>query len=1474
MSSADTAHIEGALIEGAHIDAKTQRASTPRRLIDRHRWLLALILLLAFALRAWNLDWDRGTHLHPDERFWSDVAANVQNPDQWTASEVLDPERSPLNPRVYKDNYVYGTLPLWASEAAAAVLMTDFMAPVTSGLDAIGINLLHDRDGPVGERLRFNTGYDVTIVGRLMSALVDTATVLVVFALGAALMGRRAGLLAALLQALTVLHIQYSHFLGSEPWVAFFVASAVLGSVRLARGQGGWPTRLLTALALGCAIGSKLNGVAAFAAPMVAALVVAWPHLDSLRQRSEIRSGFRSLFRSVEPWIVMALASVVAYRVVQPYDFQAGLSLIFNAEFEKDIAYLSDVNQGGNWPWVQPLVGKTPLWHPLKQLFLWGMGPGLALAALAGCVRAAMRIRRGEHYWAIPLAVVAAYLVLVTFQFYAIVRYLQPAYPVLAALAGCGLVALWRSATAEQLRPELARLIRGLVVLSVGATVFWGLAFANGVYGNDNARMAAGDWMLDNLPPTAAVTVQEWDDGLPWGQPSEFEYIVLRPFSFVGDTTEGITNLIDGLDATDYVIESSNKFYDALPLTPARFPQITTYYERLFDGSLGFELLATFQNQPSLLGLTIDDSRAEEAFTVYDHPTVYIWRKTSQFSRDRATQLLNPDRARTAINAVPKDAYANAAMLRPASYEAQQSGDGFDAVHHNESSGLGAAVSWYAILQIAAFASIPVVAKLAGRSAGVAYGYSKVIGLLAFAMPVWLIVSFGLATFSTRLIGFVLLVLVCGGVVMARRNAKELVAVWHAHRRIMWQAELIFTLAFLAVLALRALNPDSWHPWQGGEKPMELAYLTAVTGSTTLPPYDPWFAGGALNYYYGGWFMLAVPAKLLGLLPAVTFNLGVATYAALAVVTVFATAAVLADLAHRQTGRRLSPARAGLLTAVLFAVVGNLDAFRQAIRRLREDLPLVDFDWWDPSRVNKNSAGFEVTEFPSFTILFADLHPHFMNMTFFGLMLGLAVFVVERSRRSQPVIVLVAAMGALTAVVRMVHTWDLPAVGAIGGASIIIGAIIGTGPRWWRVRDAFIRLVAFGVAHLVVSAPYRSNNQATDTGVHRAESQTNLDDWIAHWGVFLFVGAAYLVVRLTQLFAARTMTSIVAAPAILCGFVGIHLLVGSVAAWAFVGLSLAASVLLFEIGRQQVSTAHTIVAACWLLGFAVLVAVEIFTFNADIARLNTVFKFWLQVWHLFAVATAFSAMWLLSEVVQHRTSTPVRDRVGSALTIDWALVRPRLQQGFRVGFSLLLVAAMAYPVLAVLPRQAARVDSTLGPSLDGTIWLKPGVVEVGVRDLRDNEHRVDPSEDLALIEWLRRVEGRPTIVEGVGPLYQWWSRMSINTGLPAVVGWQWHQEQQRGIFSGKVGERIRDVDALYQTTDPAEVTRFLRTYDVEFVVVGTLERASANPATLELFRTHPALVEVFSGERGLAIYGVANESLAQASGAIASIGPG
>src|SRR5699024_1403745 len=134
--------------------------------------------------------------------------------------------------------------------------------------------------------------------------------------------------------------------------------------------------------------------------------------------------------------------------------------------------------------------------------------------------------------------------------------------------------------------------------------------------------------------------------------------------------------------------------------------------------------------------------------------------------------------------------------------------------------------------------------------------------------------------------------------------------------------------AFGLVLLLRAANPDLWHLYRGGEKPFELEMTTAVLRTRTLPPYDPWFAGGTLNYYYGGYLLMSVPARIARTAPPLALNLSRAVVGSLAAGAAHSAGAALAATLRRRTAGGTtadlrSAARGGLLAVFAVLVLPN-----------------------------------------------------------------------------------------------------------------------------------------------------------------------------------------------------------------------------------------------------------------------------------------------------------------------------------------------------------------------------------------------------------------------------------------------------------------------------------------------------------------------------------------------------------------------
>ena len=142
-------------------------------------------------------------------------------------------------------------------------------------------------------------------------------------------------------------------------------------------------------------------------------------------------------------------------------------------------------------------------------------------------------------------------------------------------------------------------------------------------------------------------------------------------------------------------------------------------------------------------------------------------------------------------------------------------------------------------------------------------------------------------------------------------------------------------------------------------------------------------------------------------------------------------------------------------------------------------------------------------------------------------------------------------------------------------------------------------------------------------------------------------------------------------------------------------------------------------------------------------------------------------------------------------------------------------------------------------SLDGmTYMLRATYDEHNINT--DTTMTMQLEQDYQAIRWMQdHVAGSPVIVEGSVTEYKWGGRYAINTGLPAVVGWNWHQRQQRAAANSEwVQQRVNEVNTFYSTADINATVEFLRKYNVEYIIVGQMEKAIYPTASLDKFEAY------------------------------------
>ncbi|MCA0453384.1 MAG: DUF2298 domain-containing protein [Chloroflexi bacterium] len=799
--------------------------------------------------------------------------------------------------------------------------------------------------------------------------------------------------------------------------------------------------------------------------------------------------------------------------------------------------------------------------------------------------------------------------------------------------------------------------------------------------------------------------------------------------------------------------------------------------------------------------------------------------------------------------------------------------------------------SWWLLVTLAGAAALPLCTRLLGALPDRGYTLARAVGLLLTGYTFWILGSLGfLRNTGGSIVLSWLVVLAIGLMVYARGGERfDWRAWWRENRTVVVVGELLFIILFVGWAAVRAYQPEI----HSTEKPMDLMFISSIMRSPTFPPNDGWMSGYSISYYYFGYFIAAMLATASGIANTIAFNLTISLVFALTGLTAFGVAYNL--VRARQLERSITSARGALLSGVIAMVMvvlmGNLHTAVINIpystgmatteylkfwdvQYFETALPAPNpnyngtIDWFWPSRVLKDYdldntplAVQPIDEFPQFSFLLADNHPHVMGLPFVLLALGLATNLVLKKRAPSwgEILFYGLCVGALV----FMNTWDGPIymlalVGADGLRRVI--------NRQGRLEQGdWFGMAGLGVALLVLTGifylPFLISFRSQASGfLPNLITPTYFPQFFIMFGIFLVILAFFLVneIRLGR----SRMNWVLALQSVIFLFVALFMVVlllilialnvpelaqGVVQFGARFGgleqtlglvlqrrwLTLPTTLLLLAMlaviaarifpRRVQFSAHATETAQRVVIDYSpstglalVMIAValgltlvpEFFYLRDNFGvRINTIFKFYYQAWVLFSIASAYAIY---------------------ALVVDQQL---RLSTGFRAVFSVLTIiligGGLLYPILGNYTHSLVQTGYASGSN------TAPLTIDGG-----SDAQFVSSTDYQSIMCWQNLIGDKQTVVaEALGGAYDsHFGRVAALTGVPLVLGWENHENQWRGsTYASIAGTRGSDIPTLFTDVRWEMAQPIIERYNIGYIFYGTSERGKYGTAGEEKF---------------------------------------
>ena len=276
-------------------------------------------------------------------------------------------------------------------------------------------------------------------------------------------------------------------------------------------------------------------------------------------------------------------------------------------------------------------------------------------------------------------------------------------------------------------------------------------------------------------------------------------------------------------------------------------------------------------------------------------------------------------------------------------------------------------ITWYFLVTLLGWLTFPLVFALFPALADRGYALSRAAGLLIWGYVFWLFASLGIAQNDTGGIILALIVIIAlSGWSLVNRHTSpateqskivnrksEIITFLKSNFRLVITTEILFLAAFAFLAFVRSANPEL----NGTERPMELAFINGILRSPTFPPQDPWLSGYAISYYYFGYVMTAMLARLSGVPGTLAHNLMTSLIFALGAVGSYGILYNLlarADHGPQTMDDGTSPPSVvhrawstvyGLLAPLFFLLISNFGALLEILHQPRVVLDTRPCDW-------------------------------------------------------------------------------------------------------------------------------------------------------------------------------------------------------------------------------------------------------------------------------------------------------------------------------------------------------------------------------------------------------------------------------------------------------------------------------------------------------------------------------------------------